>query len=847
MSTRSSNKGFVPKTQKRFVPKTQNPSKDSVSNLPLSSSLRQSSSSSKIEGSDRRQDPSSTIPPSSNPSSRVRMGDDGNWVSGRQSGSFLNYLPQDEAVAVGVGVEGGALDPVESQRVVDLLNRELSRLLKSPPRDFWREVASDSSLHEFLDSYLQFRNRWYDFPHHGVRGTVAGVIVGEFELSRRVFMVFYCMSSNKVPGARSSDSLTAREHGALLQEKKLLDLPKLLDICAVYGHDNEKLTELLVNNAMNAQPLLLDNLTPVVSHFLSIVSTMHQRCSSSLEALFSSGGREDPGHSRLHVDFLEVMDFINDATASLGAFVDAYKPAAIYFSFPVELSTGNEELLSTLARLHDTLLPSLQQGFRLIFTARADGTQNSFGGTLSDIALAFKMLSVRLVKFGWKLLDYCYLSGDLFEGNIPLLTATKMFPAKVEDPVIRGDILVQTFREISSGLPSAYLGNQSGETFLQNVEKNYNILSRVDSLRSIGWIYMDDEQFQYLTNIAAPNSSNTREKKPNMSVSSLSNGAHTDADAAIIESKISQIKDLFPDYGKGFLSACLEVYNQNPEEVIQRILEGTLHEDLLSLDTSLEKVPPPKSGSLSKKDKGKGTMIEPAPMALSTPVSSSSKVVMLSHKDVDGTSSSSSYGRYTRKSRTDLPDSKVLDSRGSEDLKSFALASHYEYEDEYDDSFDDLGLTLVESALEENESLGDRIRSLPGKSSVRETESSSINSSSKWQSQRKPQFYVKDGKNYSYKVSGSIAAANLQEAAIVNQSQKELIHGLGRGGNIPLGAVQMMESIGLDDQEADVVEETGGRGSRETNPRGRGRGRGGRNHYRKDRATKKHFAGLGGY
>lgn len=156
----------------------------------------------------------------------------------------------------------------------------------------------------------------------------------------------------------------------------------------------------------------------------------------------------------------------------------------------VVCSTGNEELLSTLARLHDTLLPSLQQGFRLIFTAGADGTQNSFGSTHSDIALAFKMLSVRLVKFGWKLLDYCYLSSDLFEGNLPLLMATKMFPAKVEDPVIRGDILVQTFREICSGLPSAHLGNQSGETFLQNVEKNYNILSRVDSLRSIGKSFM---------------------------------------------------------------------------------------------------------------------------------------------------------------------------------------------------------------------------------------------------------------------------------------------------------------------------------------------------------------------
>lgn len=26
-----------------------------------------------------------------------------------------------------------------------------------------------------------------------------------------------------------------------------------------------------------------------------------------MQALFSSGGREDPGHSRLHVDFLEVF------------------------------------------------------------------------------------------------------------------------------------------------------------------------------------------------------------------------------------------------------------------------------------------------------------------------------------------------------------------------------------------------------------------------------------------------------------------------------------------------------------------------------------------------------------
>ena len=79
-----------------------------------------------------------------------------------------------------------------------------------------------------------------------------------------------------------------------------------------------------------------------------------------------------------------------------------------------------------------------------------------------------------------------------------------------------------------------------------------------------------------------------------------------DENAAITESNISQIRDLFPDYGKGFLAACLEVYDQKPEEVIQRILEGTLHEDLQKLDTSLETLPPAKATTVGGKDKGKG-------------------------------------------------------------------------------------------------------------------------------------------------------------------------------------------------------------------------------------------------
>lgn len=137
MSNRRSNRQdentrYIPKghQQHKFIPKpmTPTPTSDSSTTFPvsLSSSLRQSDSSTA----------SSRV--SASGGSRVRMGDQGQLVA-QGGGSFVNYLPQDEAVAAGLGPDDGGLDAVESQGVVDLLNRELTRLLKLNPRDFWRE------------------------------------------------------------------------------------------------------------------------------------------------------------------------------------------------------------------------------------------------------------------------------------------------------------------------------------------------------------------------------------------------------------------------------------------------------------------------------------------------------------------------------------------------------------------------------------------------------------------------------------------------------------------------------------------------------------------------------------
>lgn len=120
----------------------------------------------------------------------------------------------------------------------------------------------------------------------------------------------------------------------------------------------------------------------------------------------------------------------------------------------------------------------MQKGFNIIFADKQDDT-------VSNIVVSLKMLRMRLSKFGWQLLQLCYLSDDVFLDSIPLPAATKMFPANVEDPVIRADILVQTFRDINS-VTLSFQEIHLKETFLQDVERNFNVLGRIEGLKHNG-------------------------------------------------------------------------------------------------------------------------------------------------------------------------------------------------------------------------------------------------------------------------------------------------------------------------------------------------------------------------
>ncbi|GLJ15877.1 hypothetical protein SUGI_0262160 [Cryptomeria japonica] len=894
-------RGFINKQQRKYVPKTSPESSNAdkghrnpneIRNGLLTSSLRQDGDKSHLN--------------------HMLPGAQGNKIDSnsgtsskqREQGRFVKYLPQDE--------EGG-MDPEETQGVADLLNHELSVLLKMKPRDFWKAVARDDSLEEFLDSYLQFRKRWYDLYHCGQSGSMAGLVVGDQELCRRVFMVLYRMSSNQDPGAPARESLSSKEHTDLLLGKRLLDIPKLMDIAAIYGHENSDLTQSLVLNALKSQPGLADRLKGVIPQFLLIVDTMDHRCSSSLEVL-SSKENEISSVRQLHGDLWEVLDFINDAVVTLDAFVEAYAPAAPIFISSGVSKEGNQELLPMLAYMHDTLLPVVEKGLNLT-------TENTIKDSSDNLELGLqpclKILCARIVRFAWQLLYSCYLT-QTFSDNNSYHSSSMIFPAQVEDPGIRGEITVQIIGEMVARSNSVDGLTASG-TFLWNLDRRHKLMNKIDELCQNGWMHLNEAQYGYISQLAGHSEPQKLrkykidERAPDISSLSLKDKVNLMEETVILESKISEIKDIFPAYGNGFLAACLDVYNDNPEEVIQHILEGTLHPDLLSLDTTLQVKPTTKQSS-NRSAKGKEKLDESAYLSQvksNLDGSNSKNIIVAASSSVETMKSSLSpdakfraTGRYVRRSNDDVNSASVLDQKDLKDsFRSAILAT--QYEDEYDDSFDELGTGVADSGIEEIESLGYRLSLQRAQrwrtdSTIDEAGSSrklkdslddstkrenSVNTSNnklisevsnsdiqdsapsvpkmghgsyskgKYKAQQKPQFYVKDGKNYSYKVAGAVAVSSAEEAETLRKVQEETIHGLGPGGNVPL---KQIESSAGTENDHNI---TGNKATLGGGQRGRGGyGRGGvqgdkaacvrknnDNHHRKDRAMKKHFSGLGGY
>ncbi|KAK3247812.1 hypothetical protein CYMTET_42701 [Cymbomonas tetramitiformis] len=225
----------------------------------------------------------------------------------QKSLGLLPYLPQDNV-------------PSEtSDEVTSAIIEDLTKLLRMPTSEFWCHVVMDGSVSKCLDSYLQYRQRPYDDNADGNYTKAAD------DLARKVFMVLLRITT---PG--EADGPPASQQGQLLYENWILDIPKVFDICVLFGHANQSLCRQLVENLFRLQPSYMNDLAGSAAPCRerhTIVDNLRHMQTSSYKALEDGQSSASPAQQ-----MLEVVAYFHDVAATILAFVTVCSRPA---SFPL--------------------------------------------------------------------------------------------------------------------------------------------------------------------------------------------------------------------------------------------------------------------------------------------------------------------------------------------------------------------------------------------------------------------------------------------------------------------------------------------------------------------------------
>ncbi|KAI9017587.1 hypothetical protein BC832DRAFT_545128 [Gaertneriomyces semiglobifer] len=176
-------------------------------------------------------------------------------------------------------------------------------------------------------------------------------------------------------------------------------------------------------------------------------------------------------------------------------------------------------------------------------------------------------------------------------------------------------------------------------------------------------------------------------------------------------SLISQVQDLFPDLGEGFIEACLLAFNDDAEHVIMKILEDDLPDYVRKVDRSLARTPvkmpvtselvPPRVDSLAAvtaslenwdvsskpQEPPEDTTGRPDILATRRNVFDNDEFDIFAGKKLDA-----SKVILGKKETGDILDDKSFVQSQKERL----LDSQYDdYDDEYDDTYDDVEIRLA--------------------------------------------------------------------------------------------------------------------------------------------------------
>ncbi|XP_010290138.1 PREDICTED: activating signal cointegrator 1 complex subunit 2 isoform X1 [Phaethon lepturus] len=460
---------------------------------------------------------------------------------------------------------------------------DLNWLLALPHDKFWCQVIFDETLQKCLDSYLCYAPRKFD----ALLDCHPEVNDMQKCLHRSVFLTFLRMSTHK----ESNDHfITPSVFGEIIYNNFLFDIPKILDLCVLFGKGNGLLLQKMIENIFTQQPSYFSDLDETLPTVLQVFNNVLHKCGLQCEGASAEPQKLEekvnvtPGNMPLQ-ELKDIVLYLCDTCTTLWAFLDVFPLACQTFQ--------KHEFCYRLASFYELAIPELESAIK-----KRHYEDNS---VFADLWRRISHSRKKMIEAFHILINQVCLQPILESSCENIQPFIEEF-LQIFTSVLQERRFLRDYDELFPVEDDVSLLQQASST-LDETRTAY-ILQAVES----AWEGVERKKAQAVKDPAPPAASNgasaiveqsarAAEDMEELRAAYASEGECAGAAAAPIakvsgvelDSLISQVKDLLPDLGEGFILACLEEYSYNAEQVINNILEDKLVPYLDKLDRTMQR------------------------------------------------------------------------------------------------------------------------------------------------------------------------------------------------------------------------------------------------------------------
>uniref|UniRef100_A0A8C9YXB5 Activating signal cointegrator 1 complex subunit 2 n=1 Tax=Sander lucioperca TaxID=283035 RepID=A0A8C9YXB5_SANLU len=408
--------------------------------------------------------------------------------------------------------DGSAAEVEEFMEHAKFITEDLEWLLTLPHDKFWCQVVFDDSLQRCLDSYLHQAPRGLDLASLPSSPAVADM---QRSVHRAVFLTFLRMATHK---ESKENFLTPAVFGEIIYENFLFDIPKILDLCVLFGKGNSQLLHKMLENIFTQQPSYYSDLDETVPTVLQVFDTILDKCglhcegATAMEPMKLSAHKQPTAMAMSQQDLVDLILYLCDSTTTIHAFLDIFPAACSSFH--------SHGFLSRLTSFYEAAVPDLEKAVR----------KRNFDdkGLQQDLWKRLSHSCRKIVEMAHLLLHHTCLQ-----------------------PILEGGENMQTFAEELLQHFTAFLPEKR---FLSDYDEQFPIADDISLLQQALPV-MYPYQFKTITIC----------KQALTVLSVCYQGAVCPVSEGELESLLSCIRDLLPDLGEGFLLACLREYDYNSD------------------------------------------------------------------------------------------------------------------------------------------------------------------------------------------------------------------------------------------------------------------------------------------